>query len=118
MNMLCTGCMLYRYTKGSIDLTDLIYQWRNHEDYDQSYLRQLMFIKSVKFRCIRLPVELFPCGVVYFDPPFVSPPDTYNSVREQVKKSGDEVIFVHANWMVGNSTKEEALKSKGCWYID
>jgi hypothetical protein len=118
MNMLCTGCMLYRPTRESIHLTELIYQGRNQEDNDQMYLRQLMFRKSVQFRNVQFSPELFPCGVIYFDAPFVSPPDMYNAVREQVKQVGENVIFVHANWMVGNATKESALKSKGCWYID
>ena len=116
LSMLCTGCMLVRPSERSINLMEVIYGNRTKEDNDQIFLRKYMSFMPNTFKHAIFPIHQFPCGVLYFDAEFVNITPDVLSMRKIVKP--ETVLFVHANWMIGNTKKEDAFKSKNLWFIE
>ena len=56
--------------------------------------------------------------MLYFDEDIVKCPDNYRNIKNAyLAKKDNAVHFVHANWMVGDETKTNALKKCGLWFV-
>jgi hypothetical protein len=115
INMLCSGCMLFFSNEKTIELTEYIYDNRNQTDFpnDQTFLNGILSNSVVNLNVSKFDMMKFPNGLLYFN----GPNRNYHNLQTQFKNYTGDVIFVHANWMVGMSTKIEALKSKSLWFV-
>lgn len=115
VNMLCSGCMLFFSNDKMIELTEYIYDNRNQTEFpnDQTYLNGILSNNVVNLNVRTLDIMKFPNGLLYFN----EPNSNYRNLQEQFKNYTGDVLFVHANWMVGMSTKIEAFKSKNLWFV-
>jgi hypothetical protein len=63
-------------------------------------------------------VFMFPNGLLYFGDDFVKCPEHYVDIKNTYEMNADKVVhFVHANWMVGDAMKTNALKKYGLWFL-
>jgi hypothetical protein len=115
LNMLCTGCMLIRPTAKAMSLIRLLYNkllTQSYTNNDQIELNKLLnATKPIQYGV--LSHNAFPNGVLYFD---VDVPESLKPVRQEFEQSKENVLFVHANWMIGIDKKIAALKSKNLWF--
>lgn len=119
INMLCTGCMLI--LKHPSTERFVIEQYKSsfqHSDHND----QIIFNHILKnYNDPQLRIGMFspfqfPNGLLYFKDDFVSTrAPQYIRLREEFHSSPQNVLFVHANWMVGVDTKINALKTYGLW---
>ena len=108
--MPCTGCMLF--FPSALSLMKPMVQMKKFNVNDQAYFEQFL-IKS-KLRIGVLNRNQFPNGLLYFNE---DNPKYIDKQREFRNSDPSQVMFVHANWMMGLQTKIDALKSKGLWFI-
>ncbi len=114
INMLCTGCMLFRPTILNIKLTEFMYLQKNSENNDQVFLNRIIRNShNMKFGIFY--ENQFPNGLLYFNE--LKEENYFRQAQEKFNKSNEPVYFVHANYMVGIETKINALKSKNLWFI-
>jgi hypothetical protein len=116
INMPCSGCMLFKSNSNNLDLIDLIINNKNFNTNDQIIIKNLL--QKLKFNYSLLPLHYYPNGVLFFDPPYVSPPDSLTSIVNTYKKLNITPYIIHANWMIGNSNKINAFKSKKLWFVN
>lgn len=122
VNMLCTGCMLL-FNHPSIQrfLHELYTASFTHGDgrNDQIVFNQLLTrFNDPNIRVGVLPPFQFPNGLIFFKDDFVrTQVPQYIQMRNEFHSSPKNVMFVHANWMVGVDTKINALKAYGLWHI-
>jgi hypothetical protein len=117
LNMLCTGCMVFRAAPECIDHLNQVFSRSNTERNDQLCFNELLSRNLIiQPRVGVLPSLSYPCGQLYFDPPYIQLREQYASLRNKLLRSS--VSLVHANWMIGNARKEEALRSTKLWFLD
>jgi hypothetical protein len=54
---------------------------------------------------------------MFFGNDFVNVPTYLEEVKKKYINTPKETYLVHANWMVGDETKKNALKQYGLWKI-
>ena len=114
INMLCTGCMLVMPNIKTIDLTNFMYLNKNNHNNDQVYINNIIRNNQI-FNINIFDKNMFPNGLLYFNEP--KSEKQFRKEQESFYLSKQPVYFVHANYMVGISTKIDALKSKNLWFI-
>jgi Nucleotide-diphospho-sugar transferase len=115
VNMLCSGCMLFFSNEKTIELSEYIYENRDQTSYpnDQTFLNGLLSNNVVNITVRKFDMMKFPNGLLHFN----DPNPNFRHIQEQYKNYTGDVLFVHANWMVGMTTKINALKSKNLWFL-
>lgn len=125
-HMMCTGCVLYYPTRATVDFTGYIWRNASAEKNDQNLIFDMYNQQKLQgLNYTVLNYLQFPNGLLYFDDEdkIEVPPQIIDMKlqfrKNQMLSSGEtgSVAFVHANWMIGNETKEAALKKKGLWFI-
>jgi hypothetical protein len=104
---MCIGCMLFRPSSITITITDTIssidpptMKWDNYQVvFNQLVKAQFRFFLKIH----PLSIDFFPNGQSYF-----------LDKRESCRKAP---ALIHANNMIGNQTKIEALKRENLWFI-
>jgi hypothetical protein len=114
INMLCTGCMLVMPNIKTIDLTNFMYLNKNNHNNDQVYINNIVRNNQI-FNINVFNENMFPNGLLYFSEP--KSEKHFREAQESFYLSKQPVYFVHANYMIGISTKIDALKSKNLWFI-
>lgn len=108
--MPCTGCMLF--FPSALSLMKPMVEMKTFNINDQAYFEPIL--KKSKLRIGVLNRNQFPNGLLYFNE------DNPKYLEKQIEfRNSDksQIMFVHANWMVGLQTKIEALKSKDLWFL-
>ena len=122
IQMPCTGCMLFRSSYPSQKAIQRIWSSKSPIVHDQITLANLMKRKELSMIVVRLPIDKFMNGLLYFDDDEICSLDaTASKVRCNVKENWDNMntpIFIHANFMTGTDNKIAALKRHGLWFID
>lgn len=114
INMVCTGCMLFRPTILTIKLSEFMYLNKNIQNNDQVFLNNV-FRNSPSINIGIFNKKQFPNGLLYFNE--LKEETYFRQAQEEFKNSTEPVMFIHANYMVGLETKINALKSKNLWFI-
>ena len=110
--MLCTGCMLFFPT--ALSLMKPMVDMKRFDINDQAYFEQ--FLNKSKLRIGALSRHQFPNGLLYFNEDNENP--KYLAMQREFRRlDRSQVMFVHANWMIGLQTKIDALKSKELWFL-
>ena len=110
--MPCTGCMLF--FPSALSLVKPMVETRDFSKNDQIYF--LKFLNASKLRIGILNRNLFPNGLLYFNKDSLDP--KFIAMQQEFRRSDpSQVMFVHANWMIGVQTKIDAFKSKGLWFL-
>lgn len=118
VNMPCTGCMLIFNRGKSMQFVDAVIEQQNCQHNDQLLVNFLLKQYPDLVKCAKFSLFMFPNGLVYFDEDFVKCPEQYKEIKMTYEMNADKVVhFVHANWMVGDETKTNALKKHGLWFI-
>ena len=118
INMICTGCMLYFSNQRTANVTNYIYTNRNADDNDQIFFARLLHFNPDAVSIKTLNTMNYPNGLLYFDSEFINTPERYKLIKDTFTNyKNKNIYFVHANWMVGNEKKSNALKKMGNWYI-
>lgn len=118
INMPCTGCMLFFKCERSVLLVDTIIANQNDKANDQLMVNEILHNRPEMVRHANFSMFMFPNGLLYFDEDIVKCPDNYRSIKNAYLAKEDKVVhFVHANWMVGDETKTNALKKCGLWFV-
>jgi hypothetical protein len=121
--MPCTGCMLVNNTQASIDTINKILSNRTKEINDQVLLKKLLVTKEVSVKIISLSKYLFIPGGLFFDMKYITDKsqvlENYrlNYINTIIKNNTSPGVFVHANYIMGNKNKIDALKSRKLWFI-
>ncbi len=115
INMLCTGCMLFKPGYSTIELIEFIITHQTIEENDQIIMNRILNTTSVSLNISIFNPNQFPNGLLYFKE--LSNNLYYASRQTEFKKSVAPIFFIHANYMTGNETKINALKSKQLWFI-
>lgn len=117
INSACTGCALYLNTPKTINVVKSVIQNKTTKANDQIVMHNLIKQFSPEHFSFGLfSARLFPCGLLFFDEPWVTKDPIYKSAMDTYAAESDKpVVFVHANWMIGNEKKIEALKAYGLW---
>ena len=108
--MPCTGCMLF--FPSALSLMKPMVEMEKFNINDQAYFEPVL--KKSKLRVGVLNRNQFPNGLLYFNEDNAKYVDKQREFRNS---DPSQVMFVHANWMVGLQTKIDALKSKGLWFL-
>ena len=110
--MACTGCMLF--FPSALSLIQPMVTMKKFKDNDQVHF--LPFLNKSKLRIVLLNRNVFPIGLLYFNEDSLDP--NFLAMQQEFRRSDpSQVMFVHANWMVGLQVKIDALKSKGLWFL-
>lgn len=125
LNMLCTGCMLFRCSPATIDFIVNFYNYFFHMDETRKYAEndQIVMNQFIQmydrnlFKFGILSYQQFPNGVRYFGKDFVDTNPQTEIARNQYLTVKEPPMFVHANWMVGITKKINALKKYKLWYL-
>lgn len=119
LNSVCTGCSLYFNTPRTLQLIRSVIANKSNENNDQVIMQNLVEKFSPKhFEVGTLSIIYFPCGVLFFNEPWVTKDSKYiEAFKEYDSVKNKKTFFVHANWMVGHQTKIDALKAHGLWYL-
>ena len=118
INMICTGCMLFFSNPKTANVAKFIYDNQNANENDQNLFMNLLQQNPEILSVKTLNTNNYPNGLVYFDDEFVSTPAMYKSIKNVFKNYRNKsVYFVHANWMVGNEKKKQALTKNGLWFL-
>lgn len=120
-NCMCTGCALYMNTIPTINLVNTIIANKIDSENDQVLLFNLLkhVIPQNAVDIGGLDPVRFPNGMLFFGEDFITlTNESYKEFKQYFGQnmSKETVLFVHANWMVGNDKKIEALKKYGLWY--
>ncbi len=115
VNMMCTGCMMFKPTPITIELTNFMYSQQNTNDNDQIVFSNILTTSTLPISISLLNINQFPNGLLYFSEPH--PIDWVRNLQEEFKRSNEKVYFIHANWMVGVDTKISAFKKHNLWFI-
>jgi hypothetical protein len=87
---------------------------------DQWYVRTLFYKKHLTFLNLELfDKNDFPNGLLYFDEDIIGKKEGLlkEAKNEFDSKPNKEHYFVHANFMVGNQKKIDALKKRNLWFV-
>lgn len=119
LNMPCTGCILFYNTSNTIQfLTHYIKEYAKQSAVtDQKMWLTTLINYNIGLRFKVLPWHQFACGVLYFRELQDKASSRIIKCIHEFEPQRDKVMFVHANWMIGNDIKIEALKKYGHWYI-
>ncbi len=119
LNMPCTGCMMFYNTENTIQfLKQYIHVYTNQTELnDQCTLLNVLLRYAEPLRFDVFPWNEFACGVLYFKELHDKASSTMLKYIEEFETNRATAKFIHANWMVGNDIKIEALKKYGHWYI-
>lgn len=118
VNMLCTGCMLVFNGERSISLMDATIANQNDEAGDQLIVNAILKQYPEMVRHANFSMFMFPNGLLYFGEDFVKCPDNYRNIKDAYLAKEDKVVhFVHANWIISNETKTNALQKYGLWFV-
>jgi len=115
----CTGCMLMFSNQKMIDASLYMYKGMNTKVPDQHFMHNFLSNNRNHLNPALFDYMYFPNGVLYFDHLGENqlPPRINEYKMKYILTPGKRIVFVHANWMIGNDTKMAALKSKSLWYI-
>ena len=119
VNMPCTGCMLCFPTDKSKHFLKVIENNIRNDTGDQIVVLNVIRYNHDIIDLRLFDTKTFPNGLLYYnkdlDQNMVS---KYKQVVDEYNNDPNKDIhFVHANWMVGNDTKMDALKKSGLWFI-
>jgi len=118
VNMPCSGCMLLFSCERTIQFVDAVITNQNSEANDQLIVNRILNVNVDLIRYANFSVFMFPNGLLYFDDDIVKCPDIYRNIKDTFISKKDKIIhFVHANWIIGDKNKIEALKKTGLWFI-
>lgn len=123
LTMPCTGCMLVKNTQASIDIINKILTYRTKEINDQELFKKLLVTKEVYVKVFCLSKFLFIPGALYFDIKYITDKSVVlhnyrlNYINSIIKNNHSQGVFVHANYIMGNKNKIDALKSRKLWFI-
>ncbi len=118
INMPCTGCILCK----NIKQVEYIYYLMNNISIQNNYQNndQVIFnyIKSKIDNFDIFSQSEFPNGLLYFDEKFIGKQNgQLKQIKDNFIKDKNKIKFVHANYMIGNSKKKEALIENNLWFI-
>lgn len=114
--VLCTGCMLVKSGKYTLNLMKLMASQTIYNKNDQDLLNELIskINNEKEFLCIGIfQINQFVNGEIYF-----KEQSQFLSEQKKFRESNEPLYFVHANCMVGLDKKIQALKDKGLWFIE
>lgn len=119
VNMACTGCMLLFASDKTTEFVASVFNNRTQNTNDQILVKFLLNEFPNIIRYGLFAPEQFPCGVLYFNEDFVSPPEYVRQYRAEIqqKMQANAPAFVHANWMIGDEKKTAAMKKHGLWFL-
>ena len=121
INMPCTGCMLFKRTKQAVGLIDacLAFVKRTKHKYnDQQCVGSILCDRRSNVKLSLFDLAKFPNGWLFFGLPGHESHKTYADKKKEYESATDKTpAFVHANYMVGNQTKIDALKKHDLWFI-
>lgn len=119
LNMPCTGCILFYNTSNTIQfLTHYIKEYTQQSAVtDQKMWLTTLINYNIGLRFKVLPWHQFACGVLYFRELRGKASSRMIKCINEFEPQRNQVMFVHANWMIGTDVKIEALKKYGHWYI-
>jgi len=119
VNMLCTGCMLFRSHPSTIKCIyeQYISSFKNTHPNDQTLFNYVINkLNDPELKVSIFPPFQFPNGLIFFGDDFVKTQvPQYIELRRQFHASPKNVMFVHANWMIGIDTKINAFKAYNLW---
>ena len=123
INMPCSGCVLYFANPKTYAFVNSVEHNKTEKYGDQIIVREFIKSHSSKPEFIKfatLNESMFPNGLLYFgDNEFgVQTPEMFKAIKSEYENmQNKDIYFVHANWMVGKDTKQNALKKYGLWFI-
>jgi hypothetical protein len=114
----CTGCMLLMNKSATIDFVKTVISYRKNEANDQEVVRYIIRNNEMSFNYEEFSTSMFPNGLLYFDDEIVKCEDVFKEIKDEyVSIENKDTHFVHANWIVGDENKINALKKYGLWFI-
>ena len=96
-SLICSGFMVFTKSEECCKMIEEC--GKNEEEDDQILINNIALKYSAS--CALLPMDIFPNGHIYY--------------KAGIDKS--KVVIVHNNHMVGITTKINAFKNEGLWYI-
>lgn len=115
INMPCTGCMLLMSNQRTVQFVQQILDNKTNNTNDQIIAKHVLQQYNNGLKVALFPHYTFPNGVMYFGSDFVNVPEYLKNMKDEYHNATKETYFVHANWMVGDATKTNALKKYGLW---
>jgi hypothetical protein len=121
INMPCSGCALYFANPKTFAFVSTVEDNQTDKFGDQIIVREI--ISQLRFdpnfvKYATLNEATFPNGLLYFKEDFVNVPEMFKGIKTEFQEmEKKDVYFVHANWMIGNDTKTNALKKYGLWFL-
>jgi hypothetical protein len=117
MNMICTGCMLLFATDNTKHFVKTVIHNKTDQNNDQILVNAILKKDPDIISHVVFSHFIFPNGVMFFGNDFVNVPTYLEEVKKKYINTPKETYLVHANWMVGDETKKNALKQYGLWKI-
>ncbi len=119
LNSVCTGCALYMNNPKTIQCVKSVIANKTKSQNDQVIMQGIVAnFTPEHFDVGAFSIHMFPCGQLFFREPYVKKDMRYiEAIAEYEKEPNKNTVFVHANWMIGNENKIEALKAHGLWYL-
>jgi hypothetical protein len=119
LHMVCTGCSLFFPTKNSIQYTKYVYDNASTAMNDQNFIANEINDKTFTLQYTVFNYMEFANGLLYFtETDGYDIPDMLKDIKSRFRSTTEKnVLFVHANWMVGVDTKIKALKDCGLFNV-
>jgi hypothetical protein len=120
INMHCTGCFLLKSSPRTETFPDIILDMKRNIG-DQIILLEAIRKEKLNGWKIKLfRTDKFPNGLLYFsewdkNEYMRKHQEDYRNMDEETREKN--MYLVHANYMIGIDTKQEALKKRNLWYI-
>ena len=115
INMPCAGCMLFIPSPNTIQLTKFVIDNKTDQCNDQIFLNNFLKSDRLNIKLQLFSIFKFPNGLLFFNELHDNP--ALRNYQKKFLESNEDVLFVHANWMIGKDTKIKALKDKNLWYL-
>ncbi len=115
INMPCTGCMLLFAGTSASNFVNIVIQNKDESTNDQIIVNSILKMNPKLINYFRFSFYTFPNGVLFFGSDFVNVPEYLKGIKEEYEKTEKDTYLVHANWMVGDETKKNAMKKYGLW---
>jgi hypothetical protein len=119
LHMLCTGCSLYLPTAGSQEFTKHVYDNASTKMNDQNFIGYIFKDGKMPYKFTVFDYMEFANGLLYFKETDVHeiPEEMMQFKRKFRNTQNKNVLFVHANWMVGVGTKIKAFQNCDLWFV-
>jgi hypothetical protein len=119
LHMLCTGCSLFIPSNGAIEFTKHVYENATKKMNDQNFIGLIFKDGNPQYRYSIFDYNSFPNGLLFFKETDVHEiPEEMRRIKEQYRNNKyKNVLFVHANWMIGVGNKIAAMKNNDLWFI-